>query len=38
MGIYVNPGTKNFAKDINDDSFLLYGNGILYGGYRNKAT
>ena len=22
MGIYVNPGTKNFAKDINDDFYV----------------
>ena len=22
MGTYVNPGTKNFAKDINDDFYV----------------
>ena len=32
------PYKTKFKAEINDDSFLLYGNGILYGGYRNKAT
>ena len=32
------PYKTKFKAEINDDSFLLYGNGILYGGYRNKST
>ena len=32
------PYKTKFKAEINDDSFLLYDNGILYGGYRNKAT
>ena len=32
------PYKTKFKAEINDESFLLYGNGILYGGYRNKAT
>ena len=32
------PYKTKFKAEINDDSFLLYGNGTLYGGYRNKAT
>ena len=32
------PYKTKFKAEINDDSFLRYGNGILYGGYRNKAT
>ena len=32
------PYKTKFKAEINDDSFLLYGNGILYGGYRNKTT
>ena len=31
------PYKTKFKAEINDDSFLLYGNGILYGGYRNKT-
>ena len=32
------PYKTKFKAEINDDSFLLYRNGILYGGYRNKTT
>ena len=32
------PYKTKIKAEITDDSFLLYGNGILYGGYRNKAT
>ena len=32
------PYKTKFKAEINDDSLLLYGNGILYGGYRNKST
>ncbi|MGN0831528.1 MAG: hypothetical protein ACI4NI_09590 [Candidatus Ornithospirochaeta sp.] len=32
------PYKTKFKAEIKDDSFLLYGNGILYGGYRNKST
>ena len=32
------PYKTKIKVEITDDSFLLYGNGILYGGYRNKAT
>ena len=32
------PYKTKFKAKINNNSFLLYGNGILYGGYRNKAT
>ena len=31
------PYKTKFKAEINDDSFLLYGNGILYSGYRNKT-
>ena len=32
------PYRTKIKAEITDDSFLIYGNGILYGGYRNKAT
>ena len=32
------PYKTKFKAEINDDSFLLYGNGTLYGGFKNKAT
>lgn len=32
------PYKTKIKAEITDDSFLIYGNGILYGGYRNKAT
>ena len=32
------PYKTKIKVEITDDSFLIYGNGILYGGYRNKAT
>ena len=32
------PYKTKFKAEINDESFLPYGNGILYGGYRNKST
>ena len=32
------PYKTKIIAEITDDSFLIYGNGILYGGYRNKAT
>lgn len=32
------PYKTKIKAEITEDSFLIYGNGILYGGYRNKAT
>ena len=32
------PYKTKIKAEITDDSFLIYGNGILYGGYRIKAT
>ena len=32
------PYKTKIKAEITDDSFIIYGNGILYGGYRNKAT
>ena len=32
------PYKTKIKVEITDDSFLIYGNGILDGGYRNKAT
>ena len=32
------PYKTKIKAEITDDSFFIYGNGILYGGYKNKAT
>lgn len=32
------PYKTKFKAEINDEAFLLYGNGTLYGGFRNKST
>ena len=32
------PYKTKIKAEITDDSFLIYGNGILYRGYRNTAT
>ena len=32
------PYKTKIKAEITDDSFLMYGHGLLYGGYRNKAT
>ena len=32
------PYKTKLKAEISDDAFLLYGNGTLFGGFRNKAT